>query len=108
MSSELTDNQVRGYKATLHNPRVSDEAKENAQQVLEGGASKAREDREEQGQEQGLSTRVLAGYKATLKVRPCLECGIPLVPMLILLQNPNVGDEAKERAERILQENDAM
>ncbi|KAF8181312.1 Conidiation protein 6-domain-containing protein [Pholiota molesta] len=36
----LNSNQERGYKSTLKNPNVSDEAKRHAQQVLEeSGAS---------------------------------------------------------------------
>jgi len=63
MSTELTDNQVRGYKATLHNPRVSDEAKEHAQQVLEGDAAPKRAE-DLQGEEH--QTHPLGGKKATL------------------------------------------
>ena len=62
MSTELTDNQVRGYKATLHNPRVSDEAKEHTQQVLEGdtGFNQA-----EELQGEDYQDRHLGGKKAT-------------------------------------------
>ncbi|QKX60266.1 uncharacterized protein TRUGW13939_07409 [Talaromyces rugulosus] len=35
-SSPNPANQERGYKAALHNPRVSQSAKDHAQQVLEG------------------------------------------------------------------------
>ncbi|KAI5827302.1 hypothetical protein K523DRAFT_309646 [Schizophyllum commune Tattone D] len=34
-SGKNEDNVIRGYKATLHNPRVVDEAKERAQEYLE-------------------------------------------------------------------------
>lgn len=63
MSTGLTDNQVRGYKATLHNPRVSDETKEYAQQVLEGDAAPKRAEGL-QGEEH--QTRHLGGEKTTL------------------------------------------
>ena len=36
-----------------------------------------------------------------------VECGLLLI-LSLFFQNPNVSDEAKEHAERILQENDAM
>ena len=62
MSTGLTDNQVRGYKATLHNPRVSVEAKEHAQQVLEGDTAPKRAEGL-QGEEH--QSRHLGGKKAT-------------------------------------------
>ncbi|KAL1675961.1 Conidiation protein 6-domain-containing protein [Schizophyllum commune] len=34
-SGKNEDNVIRGYKATLHNPRIGDEAKERAQEYLE-------------------------------------------------------------------------
>ncbi|CRG87072.1 hypothetical protein PISL3812_04087 [Talaromyces islandicus] len=40
-SSPNPANQERGYKAALHNPRVSQSAKEHAQQVLEGQFNEA-------------------------------------------------------------------
>ena len=64
MSTELTDNQLRGYKAALHNPRVSDEAKGHAQQVLEGDAAAYNQAEGLQGEEN--QSRHLGGTKATL------------------------------------------
>ena len=63
MSTELTDNQLRGYKAALHNPRVSDEAKGYAQQVLKGDAA-SNQAEGLQGEEH--QSRHLGGKKATL------------------------------------------
>jgi hypothetical protein len=63
MSTELTDNQLRGYKAALHNPRVSDEAKEHAQQILEGDPTANRAE-DLQGEEH--QSRQHGGKKATL------------------------------------------
>ncbi|KAF9254921.1 hypothetical protein L218DRAFT_967753 [Marasmius fiardii PR-910] len=67
-----------GLKAAIHNPRVSDEAKEHAKERLEGmGVAVEFDDEHEK--------RVLAGYKAAL-------------------HNENVSDEAKENARQKLQE----
>jgi hypothetical protein len=63
MSTGLTDNQARGYKAALHNPRVSDEAKEHAQEVLEANAPPKRA---EDLQAEEHQSRHLRGKKATL------------------------------------------
>ncbi|KAF8153083.1 Conidiation-specific protein 6 [Crassisporium funariophilum] len=84
----MTSNQARGYKATLNNPRVSDEAKQNAKERL---------DEMDQGPESSVNDpghekdegNVMRGYKATLK-------------------NPRVSDEAKKNAEKILKEHDAI
>jgi len=87
-----------GHKAALHNPNVSAEAKEHSRRVIEEiqgpGTQAVREDDatepssrlDDKSKEE---TRVLGGYKATLK-------------------NPNVGDEAKQRAQQILEDNDAL
>ncbi|PPR03405.1 hypothetical protein CVT24_012530 [Panaeolus cyanescens] len=87
-------NQARGYKATLHNPRVSDEAKQNAQQHLNelGSDQQATSYTQSRGMDeisesvrQGKEeARVIAGYKA-------------------VLQNPNVSSEARQHAEEVLQ-----
>ncbi|KAL0948990.1 hypothetical protein HGRIS_009089 [Hohenbuehelia grisea] len=110
-----------GYKATIHNPQTSAAAKDKAARKLEemGAGAEIPSDFSEvnNGADQsdmgdfivedeiydgvtvdgkskaGGSTKgrgnVLGGYKATLK-------------------NPNVGEEAKERARAILEENDAL
>ncbi|KAH9059808.1 Conidiation protein 6-domain-containing protein [Lactarius vividus] len=92
--SESQNRVVGGHKAAMHNPNVSAEAKEHSRQVVEeiqgSGAvqddhltktSRATGDKEE--------SRVIGGYKAALK-------------------NPNVGEEAKQRAQQILEDKDAL
>ncbi|KAF9046338.1 Conidiation protein 6-domain-containing protein [Panaeolus papilionaceus] len=106
-------NQARGLKASINNPNVSEEAKQNAQQRLDemgyypeedegnsrtstrssggSGAGNSGEldeidERVSQGKEE---SRVIGGYKAVLK-------------------NPNVSEEAKEHAEQLLEKHDAL
>ncbi|KAF9254923.1 hypothetical protein L218DRAFT_938176 [Marasmius fiardii PR-910] len=67
-----------GLKAAIHNPRVSDEAKERAKERLEGMGVTVEFDEEHE-------KRVLSGYKAAL-------------------HNENVSDEAKENARQKLRE----
>lgn len=56
-----------GLKAAIHNPNVSDEAKERAAERLEGlGGEREHHESRSSGQD---SNRVLGGYKATLTVR---------------------------------------
>ncbi|KAI0744853.1 hypothetical protein C8Q76DRAFT_764358 [Earliella scabrosa] len=77
-----------GLKAAIHNPNVSDEARERAQDRLEnmsgftetGDQSFATGTTDPNGHE---VNRVLGGYKAAL-------------------HNPNVGAEAKQRARDVL------
>ncbi|EGN99641.1 hypothetical protein SERLA73DRAFT_159863 [Serpula lacrymans var. lacrymans S7.3] len=76
---------IAGLKAAIHNPNVSEEAKDNAIQRLNelgddterGGAAYGR------ANQQG-STRVLGGYKATLS-------------------NENTSEEAKQHAQEVLE-----
>ncbi|KAG7087275.1 hypothetical protein E1B28_013253 [Marasmius oreades] len=68
---------VAGLKAAIHNPRVSDKAKERAKERLENMGVGVEFDEEHQ-------KRVLAGYKAAL-------------------HNENVSDDAKENARQKLQ-----
>lgn len=68
MSTELTDNQLRGHKGALHNPRGSDEAKEHAQQVLEDDAAPNRAEGLQGGERQ---SRHLGEKKATLTGTYC-------------------------------------
>ncbi|KAI0780335.1 Conidiation protein 6-domain-containing protein [Fomes fomentarius] len=75
-----TNRVLGGYKATLHNPNTSAEAKEHAREVLEGESYSGGG-----GQEDLHQTRVNAGYKAAL-------------------HNPNVSSEAKEHAKEYLDE----
>ncbi|EJD40338.1 hypothetical protein AURDEDRAFT_70157 [Auricularia subglabra TFB-10046 SS5] len=83
MSNDSHDaNVIRGHKAAMHNPRVSDEAKERSRQVVESYEKGS----PSSGDETVHEHRVLGGYKATLT-------------------NPNTSDEAKEHAKEVLEEN---
>ncbi|TBU22987.1 Conidiation protein 6-domain-containing protein [Dichomitus squalens] len=76
-----------GYKATLHNPRASDEAKQHAREILEADGYTV-----EPGPgvtQDEHQTRVLAGYKAAL-------------------HNPRVSEEAKEHAREYLAAHNAL
>ncbi|KAI0252543.1 Conidiation protein 6-domain-containing protein [Lactifluus subvellereus] len=85
-----------GHKAALHNPNVSAEAKEHSRQVVEEiqGPGIVHDDGTTEPSSRPDASdkdenRVLGGYKATLK-------------------NPNVGDEAKQKAQQILEDKDAL
>uniref|UniRef100_A0A0W0G332 Uncharacterized protein n=1 Tax=Moniliophthora roreri TaxID=221103 RepID=A0A0W0G332_MONRR len=67
------DNVARGLKAAINNPRVSDEAKESAQERLNDMT----------GTTQEHENRVLGGYKATLS-------------------NPSTSESAKDHAREVL------
>ncbi|KAJ2922599.1 hypothetical protein H1R20_g14502, partial [Candolleomyces eurysporus] len=75
-------NVVRGLKAAINNPRVSEEAKqrdiERLQEMGEYEGAPAQEDSEHHN-------RVLGGYKATLS-------------------NPRTSEAAKEHAQQVLEE----
>ncbi|KAF8503492.1 Conidiation protein 6-domain-containing protein [Russula emetica] len=79
----------------MHNPNVSAEAKEHSRQVAEDiqGSDVVHDDGTTEPSPRSYGdkdeNRVLGGYKATLK-------------------NPNVSDEAKQRAEQILEDHDAL
>ncbi|KAK0484948.1 hypothetical protein IW261DRAFT_1560618 [Armillaria novae-zelandiae] len=82
-----------GLKATVHNPNVSEEAKERATdqlQHMQGGEvdpqthSRVARGVPSTDEDVSLSGNQRGGYKATLK-------------------NPNVSDEAKEHARNILE-----
>jgi len=82
-------NVVGGYKAALHNPNVSEEAKEHAEEMiekLEGDAPRKSDNGSENLEGKDLG-HVIGGYKATLS-------------------NPNVSEEAKEHAEKMLEKLD--
>ncbi|WVQ72878.1 hypothetical protein IAR50_002439 [Cryptococcus sp. DSM 104548] len=91
MSDSAHENHVLGgYKATLNNPNVSDEAKSRASNVLEnfdqGGSSAIEQSDKDNGNVSSAEhhdNQVLGGYKATLK-------------------NPNVSEEAKDHAREVL------
>ncbi|KAH9953456.1 Conidiation protein 6-domain-containing protein [Russula dissimulans] len=81
-----------GHKAAIHNPNVSAEAQEHSRQVVEeiqGSGAVHPDGTTEPGAGDKEESRVLGGYKATLK-------------------NPNVSDEAKQRAQQILEEKGAL
>ncbi|KAG8886084.1 hypothetical protein FRB97_007960 [Tulasnella sp. 331] len=87
-TSSQQDNRVAGgYKATISNPNTSEEAKTHAREMLaEMNAEHQGEYTETMGREDEIhSNRVIGGYKATLN-------------------NPNVSQEAKDRAEAVLGE----
>ncbi|WRT67671.1 uncharacterized protein IL334_004643 [Kwoniella shivajii] len=80
-NDQLSEHEHRvlgGYKAALHNPNVSEEAKQHAKEVL--GQTEDKDDEHEH--------RVLGGYKAAL-------------------HNPNVSADAKEHAKEVLKEHHA-
>ncbi|KAF8153135.1 Conidiation protein 6-domain-containing protein [Crassisporium funariophilum] len=70
------DNVARGLKAAIHNPNVSEEAKQSAAERLEQMGSV--DEHEQHG-----TNRQLGGYKATLT-------------------NPNTSQKAKEHARQVL------
>ncbi|TFK82559.1 hypothetical protein K466DRAFT_500097 [Polyporus arcularius HHB13444] len=72
-----------GLKAAIHNPNVSDEARERAQERLEqvSGASATHTGGVDAAGHE--TNRVIGGYKATL-------------------HNPNVSEEAKQHAREVL------
>ncbi|KIJ68286.1 hypothetical protein HYDPIDRAFT_106462 [Hydnomerulius pinastri MD-312] len=75
-------NVAGGHKAALANPKISGEAKEHSQQVLD--EMERRGELPEQASEEGKNTgNVVGGHKATLK-------------------NPNVSDEAKQHSKQVL------
>ncbi|KAL1745345.1 Conidiation protein 6-domain-containing protein, partial [Schizophyllum fasciatum] len=74
-----------GLKATVHNPNVSEEAKQSATERLHDMGTDVEGAPTASGKDEG---NVIRGYKAAL-------------------HNPRVGDEAKERAQDYLEEHDA-
>ncbi|KAI0281469.1 Conidiation protein 6-domain-containing protein [Russula aff. rugulosa BPL654] len=95
-SASKSNRVVGGHKAAMHNPNVSAEAKEHSRQVVEEiqGSGVVHDDDTTERSSPSYGggkdeNRVLGGYKATLK-------------------NPNVSDEAKERAEQILEDRGAL
>ncbi|PYH77071.1 hypothetical protein BO82DRAFT_345786 [Aspergillus uvarum CBS 121591] len=80
-SAEDRVNAMRGYKATTNNPRVSDEAKQNAQSMLDqlGGSQPSDELHDLRGDNQKDPNRVAGGLKAAQN-------------------NPGVSQQGKEAA----------
>ncbi|KAJ8590392.1 hypothetical protein M405DRAFT_164377 [Rhizopogon salebrosus TDB-379] len=78
---------VAGLKAAVHNPNVSNEAKENAMKRLEEMGQTADPSPPSQGKsaaDEAHERNVLRGYKAATS-------------------NPNVSDEAKQHAREVLE-----
>ncbi|KDQ57722.1 hypothetical protein JAAARDRAFT_194009 [Jaapia argillacea MUCL 33604] len=84
---ETHNRQMGGYKATLKNPNVSEEAKAHAREILKEDGYTF--DRPEGATEEEHETRVLAGYKAAL-------------------HNDRVSAEAKAHARQYLKEHGAL
>ncbi|PKX92335.1 Con-6 family protein [Aspergillus novofumigatus IBT 16806] len=75
-------NALRGYKATLNNPNVSEEAKQHARDVIDNelGGDQAQDDfYQQRGDDQKDPNRVQAGLKAATR-------------------NPGVSQEGKRSA----------
>ncbi|OSC97076.1 hypothetical protein PYCCODRAFT_1472116 [Trametes coccinea BRFM310] len=86
-SDQHKNNVLGGYKATLSNPRTSDEAKKHAREILEADGYHANSPDGIAADEH--DNRVIAGYKAAL-------------------HNPRVSSEAKQHAKEYLQEHGAL
>ncbi|KAK5083337.1 hypothetical protein LTR70_008174 [Exophiala xenobiotica] len=80
-SPEDVSNQIRGYKSTLSNPNVSDEAKQNAEKMINQLEGKGMP--EDAGEGNKDPSRVVGGLKAAIN-------------------NPNVSEEGKEAAQQKL------
>ncbi|KAL4948535.1 Conidiation protein 6-domain-containing protein [Aspergillus filifer] len=79
-------NQMRGYKATLNNPRVSDEAKQHAQAVLDdelGGNQPQEKLYDIRGDREKSPNRVAGGLKAAM-------------------HNPGISESGKQEAKEKL------
>ncbi|KAI9059103.1 hypothetical protein FKP32DRAFT_1157184 [Trametes sanguinea] len=81
------NNVLGGYKATLHNPRTSEDAKRHAREILEADGYHG--DSPEGVAADEHHNRIIAGYKAAL-------------------HNPRVSQEAKQHAKEYLQEHGAL
>ncbi|KZT39056.1 hypothetical protein SISSUDRAFT_971630, partial [Sistotremastrum suecicum HHB10207 ss-3] len=77
-------NVIGGYKATLNNPNVSEEAKQNSQRAIDElqDSYEAQSGANESTKNTG---NVIGGHKANLK-------------------NPNTSEEAKEHSKQVLEE----
>jgi len=116
--SESLNRVAGGHKAAMHNPNVSAEAKEHSRQVVEEieGSDAARvqvdsSTKQDFGYNLNEESRVIGGYKATLKSTSIFPWAVPMTcPIFLLYQraDPNVGEEAKERAQQILERKDAL
>ncbi|KAI0373572.1 hypothetical protein BV20DRAFT_962780 [Pilatotrama ljubarskyi] len=82
-----TNRVLGGYKATLHNPRTSEGAKQHAREILEADGYQI--ERPEGVTEDEHQKRVNAGYKAAL-------------------HNPRVSEEAKQHAREYLEQHGGL
>ncbi|EAU84012.1 hypothetical protein CC1G_11450 [Coprinopsis cinerea okayama7 len=85
VQSKNAGNVAGGLKASINNPNVSEQAKDNARQRLEDEDLGDITDRESSSDKN--EGNVIGGYKATLK-------------------NPRVSEEAKKKAEDVLKDKD--
>ncbi|KAL5534264.1 hypothetical protein ACEPAG_726 [Sanghuangporus baumii] len=89
-SQKNTGNIAGGHKATLKNPNVSEEAKQNSQQLLDEFESSGDLPEQQFDTDAGKNTgNFIGGHKATLN-------------------NPRVSEEAKEHSRSVLEDNDAI
>lgn len=86
-----------GLKASIHNPNVSDEAKEHAADRLERMEDTAT------AQTGKADSRVLGGYKATLTVSSYMDSTCTTSPELTNVQNDKTSKDAKAHAREILE-----
>ncbi|RDH27549.1 hypothetical protein BDQ94DRAFT_153737 [Aspergillus welwitschiae] len=90
MSTEERLNAMRGYKATLSNPHTSDEAKQNAQAMLEQlGGDQPRDELYDQTERGKDPSRFMGGLKAAR-------------------HNPNVTDSGRQKAEEKLRDRNEL
>ncbi|PGH18385.1 hypothetical protein AJ79_00452 [Helicocarpus griseus UAMH5409] len=82
MNPEEAANKARGYKAAMHNPNVSEQAKQHSREVLEGGLGGDTGLTDEGGKDPGNRAR---GLKAAT-------------------HNPNVTEEGKKSAQEQLED----
>ncbi|KAL4805670.1 Conidiation protein 6-domain-containing protein [Aspergillus unguis] len=88
MNPEESINKMRGYKATLHNPNVSQEAKQHAKDMLDnevGGSESQEELYNARGDYDKSPTRMSGGLRAAM-------------------HNPNMPESGKEKAKEKLEE----
>jgi hypothetical protein len=95
-------------KAAINNPNVSDEAKEHSRQVIEEVSKNDLPKEQELASDDKDETRVLAGYKATMKsgryVCSIRAHDIDIYVSFCVILDPNVSQEAKDHAREILEE----
>ncbi|KAF8803348.1 hypothetical protein BYT27DRAFT_7244246 [Phlegmacium glaucopus] len=119
---------ARGFKAAIHNPNVSAEAKAHAVQQLEEMGINPTSDSDAQQRSEGDEHvhRQLGGYKATLSNKHASEEAKKHAQSVLdrvaseeakhehrimggykaTLKNPHTSEEAKQHAEQILREQD--